>query len=130
MDLFARSKWFEYSRARDEMFARTGAPVPWHVIPSDDKKTARLNALTHILSSIDYEHVLPDPVTLPSRPADPAYVEPPLEPAMVRSVPLVYTAELLETAADGTRWTDIAKAFVSEPQTGPLSRVLDGSIKA
>ena len=57
MDLYARSRWSDYAEARDVMFARTGSTVPWAVIPSDDKKVARLNAITHILASIDYQQI-------------------------------------------------------------------------
>ena len=49
IDLFARSKWFQYSTARDAMFARTSGAVRWSVVPSDDKKAARLNVISHIL---------------------------------------------------------------------------------
>ena len=56
MDLKSYSRWYDYSRARDEMFKATDTPwAPWFVIHSDDKKLARLNAITHILKHIPHE---------------------------------------------------------------------------
>jgi hypothetical protein len=58
MDLKSYSRWFDYSRARDEMFRATDTSwAPWYVVHSDDKRRARLNALTHILSKIPYEEL-------------------------------------------------------------------------
>jgi polyphosphate kinase 2 len=68
MDLKSYSRWFDYSRARDEMFLATDtAWAPWYVIPSDNKRRARLNALTHILSKIPYEELPRSKVKLPKR---------------------------------------------------------------
>ena len=68
MDLKSYSRWYEYSRARDEMFLATDtAWAPWYVIPSDNKRRARLNALTHILSKIPYEELPRSKVKLPKR---------------------------------------------------------------
>ena len=56
MDLKSYSRWYDYSRARDDMFKATDTPwAPWYVIRSDDKKRARLNAITHLLAHIPYE---------------------------------------------------------------------------
>ena len=50
MDLKSYSRWYDYSRARDDMFAATDTPfAPWHVVRSDDKRRARLNLITHLL---------------------------------------------------------------------------------
>lgn len=78
MDLEARSRWVEYSRAKDVMFERTDTPdSPWYVVPSDDKKRARLNFISHFLSMIPYEDLLPrDRVEFPERQMDPTYVRP------------------------------------------------------
>ena len=55
MDLKSYSRWYDYSRARDDMFKATDTPwAPWHVVRSDDKKRARLNAISHLLSQIPY----------------------------------------------------------------------------
>ena len=56
MDLKSYSRWYDYSRARDEMFAATDTPwAPWYVAHTDDKKRGRLNIITHLLSQIPYE---------------------------------------------------------------------------
>ena len=68
MDLKSYSRWYDYSRARDEMFLATDtAWAPWYVVPSDNKRRARLNALTHILSKIPYEEPSRSKVKLPKR---------------------------------------------------------------
>jgi len=68
MDLESRNRWIEYSRAKDEMFFYTDIPeAPWYVVNADDKKRARLNCLNHILTSVDYQDIMPEPVTLPPR---------------------------------------------------------------
>ena len=74
MDLPSRSRWYEYSRARDEMLAATDLPyAPWHLVHSDDKKRARLNCISHFLSLIPYKKVPRDKVKLPSRKKNHAY---------------------------------------------------------
>jgi polyphosphate kinase 2 len=68
MDLKSYSRWYDYSRARDEMFlASDTAWAPWYVVHSDNKRRARLNALTHILSKIPYEELPREKVKLPKR---------------------------------------------------------------
>jgi polyphosphate kinase 2 len=68
MDLESYSRWYDYSRARDEMFSATDTDIaPWYVARSDDKKRARLNIITHLLSKIPYEAVARQKVTLPPR---------------------------------------------------------------
>jgi polyphosphate kinase len=79
MDLQSRSRWVEYSRAKDEMFKHTDIKsTPWFVVNSDDKKRARLNVITHLLSLIPYEHLTGEPIKLPPRQRDAGYVRPPL----------------------------------------------------
>src|SRR6185503_9587880 len=74
MDLPSRSKWFEYSRARDMMLKATDTKwAPWYVLPSDDKKRARLNCIHHILSQFPYKKVPRDKVKLPKRSMKGAY---------------------------------------------------------
>jgi polyphosphate kinase len=78
MDLHSRSKWVEYSRAKDEMFRYTDIPqAPWYVVNSDDKKGARLNVISHLLSLIPYKDLTPAPIKLPRRQQDHGYVRPP-----------------------------------------------------
>jgi hypothetical protein len=68
MDLKSYSRWYDYSRARDEMFLATDTSwAPWYVVRSDNKRRARLNALTHILSKIPYEEPSRSKVELPKR---------------------------------------------------------------
>jgi polyphosphate kinase 2 (PPK2 family) len=68
MDLASYTRWDEYSRARDEMFAATdSAWAPWHVAHTDDKKRARLNIITHLLSQIPYAPPKRTTITLPER---------------------------------------------------------------
>jgi polyphosphate kinase 2 len=68
MDLKSYSRWYDYSRARDEMFAATDtAWAPWYVVRSDDKNRARLNLITHLLSQIKYKEVPREKIKLPKR---------------------------------------------------------------
>jgi polyphosphate kinase len=68
MDLKSYSRWHDYTRARDEMFAKTDtAWAPWHVARSDDKKRARLNVITHLLNQIPYEKTPSQKIELPKR---------------------------------------------------------------
>ncbi len=74
MDLPSRSKWFDYSRARDKMLEATDTPwAPWYVLRSDDKKRARLNCIRHILNLIPYKKVAREKVKLPKRSMKGAY---------------------------------------------------------
>ena len=77
IDLASRSRWLDYSKAKDEMFARTDTKkCPWHVVDADDKKRARLNAIAHLLTQIPYQHVQPAIIELPPRQADTGYRRP------------------------------------------------------
>ena len=68
MDLKSYSRWYDYSRARDDMFEATDTPwAPWFVVRSDDKKKARLNVISHLLKQIPYEEVPRDKIKLPKR---------------------------------------------------------------
>ena len=79
MDLESRAKWVEYSKAKDDMFAYTDIKqAPWFVVDADDKKRARLNCITHLLSVIDYEDLTPKPIELPPRQENTSYIRPPV----------------------------------------------------
>jgi len=66
-DLYSRSRWFEYSRARDMMFEATDTKfAPWYIVPSDDKRRARLNCIRHLLTLIPYKKVARKKVKLPA----------------------------------------------------------------
>ncbi|HEY2256159.1 MAG TPA: polyphosphate kinase 2 [Variovorax sp.] len=68
MDLKSYSRWYDYSRARDDMFAETDTDfAPWHVVRSDDKRRARLNIISHLLSQVPYSTVPHEKVKLPAR---------------------------------------------------------------
>jgi len=74
MDLPSRTRWYDYSRARDLMLKKTDTRfAPWVIVPSDDKKAARLNAISHILASIPYKKLPAKKVKLPDRSSKGAY---------------------------------------------------------
>lgn len=77
MDIKSYTHWYDYSRARDAMFEATDTPEnPWYVVDSNDKRRARLNCITHLLSLVPYEEVPRKPVKFPKRQAKGKYVEP------------------------------------------------------
>ena len=77
MDLEAHRRWYDYSRARDEMFAATDTTVsPWYVIQTDDKRRARLNCIAHLLSLIPYRELPTEPANLGKRQLSNGYKEP------------------------------------------------------
>jgi polyphosphate kinase 2 len=79
MDLQARSKWVEYSKAKDEMFSYTDIKqAPWYVVNADDKKRARLNCISHLLSLIPYKEIKHEKIILPPRQKEGGYVRPPM----------------------------------------------------
>jgi polyphosphate kinase 2 len=87
MDLESHRRWYDYSRARDALFARTDTDVaPWHVVRSDDKRRARLNCIKHFLSLIPYEEVPMKKIKLPKRQKPHGYVEPKYPYRMVPEV--------------------------------------------
>ena len=74
MDLPARARWYDYSRARDLMLEKTDTPsAPWYILRSDDKRTARLNAIAHVLSLIPHKEIPAKKVKLPKRSNKKAY---------------------------------------------------------
>lgn len=77
MDLKSYSRWYDYSRARDAMFAATDTGfAPWYVAGSDDKKRARLNIIRHLLDRIPYQELPREKVELPKRQKPGGYREP------------------------------------------------------
>ena len=79
MDLQSRSRWLEYSKAKDEMFAHTDIKqAPWYVVNADVKKHARLNCIKHLLSMIPYKDLTPPLAKLPPRQEAKGYVRPPI----------------------------------------------------
>jgi polyphosphate kinase 2 len=77
MDLESHRRWYDYSRARDAMFAATDIPQsPWHVVQADDKERARLNCISHLLSVVPWKPVAQEKVTLPKRQKPKGYKAP------------------------------------------------------
>jgi polyphosphate kinase 2 len=76
-DLYSRTRWIDYSRAKDEMFVHTDVPeAPWHVVEADDKRSARINCIAHLLSRVPYEEKPLASITIPPRQAEEGYVRP------------------------------------------------------
>jgi len=89
MDLEARSRWVEYSRAKDAMFMYTDTEeAPWYVVNANIKRHARLNCISHLLSLVEYQDLTPDPVELPERQVDTGYKRPPI--TSQKWVPAIY----------------------------------------
>ena len=79
MDLESRDRWVEFSRAKDDMFARSNIPeAPWFTVEADDKRRARLNCIRHILSKVPYVDMTPEAIDLPPRKSVGDYQRPPL----------------------------------------------------
>ena len=77
MDLKSYNRWYDYSRARDDMFAATDTNfAPWHVARTDDKRRGRLNIITHLLKQIPYKNLPQEKVKLPKRQKRSGYREP------------------------------------------------------
>jgi len=84
MDLESHRRWYDYSRARDAMLAATDTvTAPWYLVPSDDKKRARLNCIAHLLSCIPYEEIPYKPPKLPGRQKPKGYTESPMKHPVV-----------------------------------------------
>ncbi len=80
MDMESRSRWVEYSKAKDIMFQYTDIKqAPWYVIDSEIKRNARINCISHLLSLFDYDEVTPEVITLPKRQENEGYIRPPME---------------------------------------------------
>lgn len=92
MDLEARARWVEYSKAKDAMMAHTDIKqAPWYVVNSSVKKHARLNVIRHLLSMIPYKDLTPESIELPPRQDDVGYVRPPMTDQTF--IPEVYDAD-------------------------------------
>jgi polyphosphate kinase 2 len=80
MDLEARTRWIEYSKAKDLMVEHTSTPMsPWWEVAADDKRRSRLNMIAHLLSLVDYQEVKQPKIKLPPRRSDQGYRRPPIE---------------------------------------------------
>jgi len=84
MDLESRRRWEDYTKAKEEMLQRTHiAEAPWWVVPADDKKKARLNCITHLLSQLPYQEIERPEVVLPPRVRHEDYVRHPVPQSMI-----------------------------------------------
>ncbi len=89
MDMTARTKWVDYSKAKDAMFAFSDTPEsPWFVVDADDKRAARLNTIVHLLGQIPYKDLTPPRIEIPERQKAGKYKRPPLEEQ--KWIPAVY----------------------------------------
>ncbi|WP_305074919.1 polyphosphate kinase 2 [Propionivibrio sp.] len=89
MDMESRRRWEQYTKAKETMLERTHIPeAPWWIVEADDKKRARLNCISHLLSQVPYEEYEREPVTLPERVHNPDYLRHPVPPEMY--VPAIY----------------------------------------
>ena len=78
MDIESRNRWVEYSKAKDIMFSKTQIPeAPWFTVEANDKRRARLNCLSHLLSKVPYEDMTPKAIKMPARPKQGNYKRPP-----------------------------------------------------
>ena len=95
MDLEARTHWVDYSRDKDDMFRHTDIKqAPWYVVDANDKRRARLNCISHLLSMTPYKNVLPNKLKLPPMQQDDSYVRPPVDDQTF--VPEGFTSESAE----------------------------------
>ena len=80
MDVESMQRFTEYSKAKDEMFAYTDTKLsPWFMVNADNKKKARLNCISHLLSMIPYQNLPVEEIELPERDDSKSYVRPPIE---------------------------------------------------
>ncbi|MCD0449944.1 polyphosphate kinase 2 [Actinocorallia sp. API 0066] len=87
MDLESISRWEQYSQAKDQMMVYTDIPeAPWYEVESDDKRRARINMISHLLSTVPYYEVPPPKIEMPHRPAPSGYVRPPRQTTLVPDV--------------------------------------------
>ncbi|HUX40151.1 MAG TPA: polyphosphate kinase 2 [Rectinemataceae bacterium] len=115
MDMKARSKWVEFSRAKDAMFEFSDtADCPWHVVDADDKYCARLNTITHFLGRVPYKDLTPEPIELPPRQKAGKYERPPIDSQ--KWIPRVYPGEFAKSAA-----FDASEATSASPESTSAS---------
>lgn len=120
MDLTARSKWVEYSRAKDAMFEFSDIPeARWHVVNSDRKRAAHLNCIAHLLSTIKYKDLTPEPLELPPRQKAGGYERPPL--GAQNFIPVLWPRADAEAPDGGGKKKDGKKRKKAEDKPDALS---------
>ena len=111
MDLEARNKWVEYSKAKDEMFRYTDTKQsPWYVVNADVKKLARLNCIHHFLSQIDYEELDLKKIKLHPRKIDRNYIRPPITDQTF--VPDVYSKKFSKKNKENNYLIEMNRLFI------------------
>ena len=102
MDLQAILQWEEYSKAKDDMmWATDTTDSPWYTVESEDKKRSRINVIAHLLSTVPYEHLEPNPLEIPPRPAQREFYRPPRD-------------------LDNHYVPNVAEALVKRPKPAPV----------
>jgi len=113
MDMTARSKWVDYSRAKDAMLEFSDIPEsPWHIVDADDKYCARLNVITHLLKNVPYKDLTPEPIELPPRQKEGKYVRPPIDSQ--KWIPRIYPGAL----AGGESFDEAGEVAPSKERRG------------
>ncbi len=99
IDIASRAHWFDYSRARDEMFTHTDTDeAPWYVVGADIKRHARLNCIHHLLQTIPWQEIPDEQIELPDLQKDPSYRRPPID--SLNWVPEVYGSGATDAERD------------------------------
>jgi polyphosphate kinase 2 len=120
MDMTARSKWVDYSRAKDAMFEFSDTfDCPWHVVDANDKRCARLNTITHFLGRIPYKDLTPEVIELPPRQKAGKYARPPIDSQ--HWIPKVYPGKFAraEGSDDGEAEDVSAEGLAADPAAAP-----------
>lgn len=121
MDMTARSKWVDYSRAKDAMLEFSDIPdSPWHVVDADDKYCARLNVITHLLKSISYQDLTPEPIELPPRQKVGKYVRPPIDSQ--KWIPRIYPGDFAKQKHAADKSSD-KESFEAAAQDSTATKV-------
>jgi polyphosphate kinase len=127
MDMSARSKWVDYSKAKDEMFEFSDLPeAPWQVVDADDKYCARLNTITHLLKSVPFKDLTPEPIEMPPRQKAGSYERPPIDSQ--KWIPRVYPDALIGSAEHEERPDEI-QPFASAPAASKAKKKGKGKEK-
>ena len=124
MDMMARSKWVDYSRAKDAMFEFSDLPdSPWHVVDADDKYCARLNTIVHLLKCIPFDDLTPEAIEMPPRQKAGKYLRPPIDSQ--RRIPSVYPGPFAKREPEGENEGETAP--VGEDDMASFDRAMSRS---
>jgi len=132
MDMSARSRWVDYSRAKDEMFEFSDvSESPWHVVDADDKYCARLNTISHFLKSVPYEDLTPEAIDMPPRQKAGKYARPPIDSQkwIPRVYPGTFAAKAPVAARPGEDGASPPRLAVAPLERDSQGGVSDDSIR-